>query len=93
MILISVRRHISLASLKQKTVRYVCNGQSEKRHSIKLVSNSNKRDDFPFTRIKEPHRTFWNFHQNDRRFSDKEEGFSAHAIHYVCFLTAQLVLK
>ena len=52
---------------------YLYNGQSEKRHSVQLVSHSNQREDF--LSMKEPHRIFGNFHQNDRQFSDQTRGF------------------
>ena len=52
---------------------YLYYGQSEKRHSVQLVSHSNQREDF--SSVKEPHRIFGNFHQNDRRFSDQTRGF------------------
>ena len=52
---------------------YLYNGQSEKRHSVQLVSHSNQREDF--SSVKEPRRIFGNFHQNDRRFSDQTRGF------------------
>ena len=52
---------------------YLYNGQSEKRHSVLLVSHSNQREDF--SSMKEPHKFFGNFHQNDRRFSDQTRGF------------------
>ena len=52
---------------------YLYNGQSENTHSVQLVSHSNQREDI--LPMKEPHRIFGNFHQNDRRFSDQTRGF------------------
>ena len=62
---------------------YLYNGQSENTHSVQLVKHSNQRENF--SSMKEPHRIFGNFHQNDRRFSDQKRGFQC-TCNALCFL-------